>query len=156
MEEIAHILPRVLRKQPLRNRQPVLEILVPLWPRVAGELIARFSRPAAYHQEILTVAVSSPPWATQLREMREDIRAQINHFLGAPLVKKLRVQREPLPKVEQKVPFHVPEAHGASLLEARRLRLPWAEAETHLDPEVARIVERSFRKYFSRIGKEID
>lgn len=154
MEEIAQILPRVLRRQPLRNREPVLEVLVPLWPRVAGKLIARFSQPVTYHQGILTVAVSSSPWATELREMKEEIRGQINHFLGAPLVKKLRVVRQSSLNLEQNTPSPLPEAHSAARPEAMNLQLPWAEDETPLDPEIARIVERSFRKYFSRDGKE--
>ncbi|MGH9326491.1 MAG: DUF721 domain-containing protein [Terriglobia bacterium] len=154
MEEIARILPKVLQKAPLRRRQPVLEILVPLWPRVVGKLIARFSRPASYHQGVLTVAASSPPWATQIREMREEIRAKVNGFLGAPVVKKLRV-RYALPlQLEAEIP--APEAQAAMPPENPSLRLPWTEDENRLEPEIARIVERSFRKYFSRAGKDLN
>jgi predicted nucleic acid-binding Zn ribbon protein len=77
----------------MRRGQPrIVEVLVPFWPRVAGNAIAANSSPVAFAAGTLTVATSVLPWAVQLRGMSEELRAAVNDFLGGLVVKKLRVE----------------------------------------------------------------
>ncbi|PYV12717.1 MAG: hypothetical protein DMG23_00195 [Acidobacteria bacterium] len=92
VEEIGNILPAVLRKRVRQGELTVVELLAPFWARVAGKPIAQRSRPAAFKAGTLTLICNCPSWAGQLRQMEEEIRAEINSFLGKPIIKKLRVQ----------------------------------------------------------------
>ena len=93
MEEIVKILPGLFRRQLQRADARVVEVLAPLWPHVAGEPMAERSRPVAFASGTLTLATDCSSWNTQLRQMAEEIRAEINSFLGRPVVKHIRVQR---------------------------------------------------------------
>lgn len=150
MEEVGNILPKVFKKKLLSGSAPVLEVLVPLWPRAVGKLIAQNCRPAAFAGGTLTVAAGSPSWAVQLRQMSEKIRAQINCFVGGPVVKKLRILHRP----DGKKNFAPPIALDLTGLPLACLRPSVQEKpsweEAGLNPELAGIVERSFVKYFSR------
>jgi len=75
-----------------RENARVVEILAPLWIQVAGKEIAEHSRPVEFAAGTLTLATSCPSWAAQLRLMSEQIRAEINNFLGYAVVKKLQVR----------------------------------------------------------------
>jgi predicted nucleic acid-binding Zn ribbon protein len=90
--EIGKVLPAVFKGHMRRVNPPLVEILAPLWPCVAGKSIAERSEPIAFEAGVLTLAAQSASWAAQLGSMAEEIRAQVNAFLGAPLVKKLRVR----------------------------------------------------------------
>jgi hypothetical protein len=92
MEEIGEILPAIMKQQVERLNPPVVEILAPLWSRVAGRTMARNSRPVAFHAGTLTLACECTSWTAQLQAMAEEIRAEINSFLGWPVVKKIHVQ----------------------------------------------------------------
>ncbi|MGH9449554.1 MAG: DUF721 domain-containing protein [Terriglobia bacterium] len=162
MEELGSILPKALQKHVRGSRKPVIEILAPLWPRVTGKFIGQFSRPVEFEDGRLTLAVASPSWETQLRAMSEPLRAQINSFLGAPVIKKLRIRphtaRDQAPgsffasgqasrACPQSAPFdraRVPPPSGEM---ADILR---AQGVFDLPPDVREVVERSFVKYFSR------
>lgn len=127
-----------------------MEILAPLWPRVAGKHMAQHSRPVAFGAGTLTLATSCSSWAAQLRLMAEEIRAEINSFLGCPVVKKLRVQYvsrldgpEPAMRPQQLVP----------LLETSRP--DGVDSAAELDPEIARVLRLSFTKYFARNGRRV-
>jgi hypothetical protein len=91
VEEIGKILPAILRSQIERLNPPVVEILAPLWSRVAGRTMARNCRPVAFHAGTLTLACECTSWTAQLQEMAEEIRAEINSFLGGPVVKNIHV-----------------------------------------------------------------
>jgi hypothetical protein len=93
VQEIARILPTILKRQVQRRNPPVLEILGPLWERIAGRAVAQRCRPVAFAQGTLTLAAECPTWSAQLSQLTEEIRAEINSFLGEPVVRKLRVQR---------------------------------------------------------------
>lgn len=95
MEAIGKSLPGILRGYLRRESPPLIEILAPLWPRVAGAAIARHSRPASFTFGMLTVETASDIWARQLRLMAEEIRAGINAYLGVRLVKQLQVRQSP-------------------------------------------------------------
>ena len=92
MEEVGRILPTIFKRQMRRENAHVVEILGPLWIRVAGKEIAEHSRPIDFVAGTLTLGTSCPSWATQLRLMTEEIRAKINNFLGCAVVKKLQVR----------------------------------------------------------------
>lgn len=147
MEEIAQILPKIFRTGPLGRRRAVLDVLIPLWPRAAGKLIAQHSAPMSFRDGTLTIAAASPAWASQLRQMSPTLCAHLNNFLGAPLVRRLFVKhrafaRPPSPSGPEPLPVPRFERSPAAV--------PWSREEVRLDPELARIVETSFAKYFSR------
>jgi predicted nucleic acid-binding Zn ribbon protein len=93
MEEIGKILPKVLKPQLSRLEPPVVEVLAPLWARVAGKALAKQCRPVAFTGGILTLATEDADWAEPLQQMAEEIRAHVNNFLGKPVVEHLRILR---------------------------------------------------------------
>ncbi|MBI1982972.1 MAG: DUF721 domain-containing protein [Acidobacteria bacterium] len=151
MEEIGKILPAVFKRQVRRADAPLVELLAPLWARVAGKAMAEHSCPVAFAEGTLTLAVSCPSWTAQLRMMSEDIRAKINSFLGGPIVRTLRVRHVP--------DFHPMETRPAKqedLADPRTGTLGQPVGAANLDPEISGILERSFAKYFARSGKRAD
>jgi len=93
MEEIGVLLPKVLKPQLSRLEPPVVEVLAPLWTRVAGKALARQCRPVAFSAGTLTLATDDADWAEPLQQMAEEIRAHVNNFLGKPVVKHIRILR---------------------------------------------------------------
>jgi predicted nucleic acid-binding Zn ribbon protein len=91
MEEIGKILPKVLRPQFSRLEPPVVEVLAPLWSRVAGKVLAKECWPVAFSAGTLTLCTKDPDWAEPLKQMAEEIRAHVNTFLGRPVVRHLRI-----------------------------------------------------------------
>ena len=145
MEEVGKLIPFVFRKQVRRTEPFLLEILVPLWPRIVGRVMARHSQPAAFEAGILTLTTDCATWSSQLRQMTEEIRAEVNSFLGQPVVKKLRIK-----KVAQ---LNLFSPTGPACKPVAR-PLPPREAEVDSapisDPEIAGVVATSFAKYFAR------
>lgn len=92
MEEISRILPLIFRNQVRRNNPRVVGILAPLWPQVAGKPMARHSRPVAFEEGTLTLESDSTAWATEMRRMADEIRAQINRYFGVRTVHRLKVR----------------------------------------------------------------
>lgn len=164
MEELGSIFPKALKKQTLHGKQPVVQILAPLWPRVVGRFISQVSEPVWFDEGTLFVTVSSAAWAAQLQAMTDPLRAQINNYLGVQAVRKLRIRlkvasatglrpaaasahratqmAEPVPD-----PIAGPMPDIAQLL--------WKRCEVKPARELADVVERSFIKYFSRNGNRI-
>jgi predicted nucleic acid-binding Zn ribbon protein len=93
VEEVGKILPAILKRNLRGTDARVVEILAPFWPHVAGKAMAQQCQPVAFREGTLTLATECSCWSAQLRQMAEEIRAEINSFLGKPVVKKLRVQR---------------------------------------------------------------
>lgn len=167
VEEVGKILPAIFKRQVRRENPRLVEILSPLWPRVAGRSISEHSRPITFGAGTLTLATPCSTWATELRQISEEIRAEINSFLGSPVVKKLRVR----------LVADVPQADAdgrnlkietvRSKLEARKSEFesagpePAAEASelrgeirAELDADTARTLELSFAKYFARPARK--
>jgi predicted nucleic acid-binding Zn ribbon protein len=92
MEEISKILPLIFRDQVRRDNPRVIEILAPLWTQVAGKPMARHSKPVAFEEGILTLESDCSTWSAQLRLMAEEIKAEINGYLGTSVIRKLRVR----------------------------------------------------------------
>ena len=96
MDELGKLLPRFLNKHVRGDQPPVLEVLAPLWQRVAGRAMAEQSRPVAFGSGTLTLATSSVSWATELRGLQDEIRTAVNRTLGRQLVKRVRVRLSPI------------------------------------------------------------
>ncbi len=142
MDDIGRILPGLFRKQIRRAEPRLVEILLALWPRIAGKAMAQHSRPASFANGTLTVSTDCPTWGTQLRHMTEELRAGINGFLGQPIVRKLRIKTEPSS-------LFVPQT-----AERRTAPLPALRDRTDTaaiaDGEIAAAFSASYAKYFSR------
>ncbi len=82
MEELGKILPTLWKHRLLRGSPRLGDILASLWPQVVGRPLAQHCRPLTLAEGRLTIAVVDSSWATQLRHMAEELRAEINSFLG--------------------------------------------------------------------------
>lgn len=143
MDEIGRILPGLFRRQIRRTEPHLIEILLPLWPRIAGKMLAQHSRPACFASGLLTVSTDCATWGGQLRQMTEELRAGINGFLGQPVVRKLRIRTEPpslfAAKVMRKDGVLSPDLKGQM-----------TDTTAIADREVAAAYAASYAKYFSR------
>jgi len=95
MEEISKILPLIFKGQAHRTNPPVLDILAPLWPLVAGKPMARHSRPVGFQEGTLILECDCTAWSTEMRHMSDAILAQVNRYLGVPAVRKLKISYVP-------------------------------------------------------------
>ena len=145
MDEIGKLLPSLFRKQIGRAEPHLLEILIPLWPRIAGNIIAQHSQPSLYASGVLTLHADSATWGTQLRYMTEEIRAEINGFLGRPIVKKLRIKTVP-----QSDLFSPTRRSRGTALPATPVAEKPMETDSIADPEIASALLSSYAKYFNR------
>jgi len=145
VEEIGKLLPAIFKRQVRRNEPKVVEILAPLWMRVVGKGIALQSRPTAFEAGTLTIVTACPTWAAQLRQMSEEVRAQVNNYLGGAIVKKLRVRVS-----LEADPVEASALQKAVALEGGPARQPLPVGAAQLEPEMTGMIERSYAKYFAR------
>lgn len=61
------------------------------WSEVVGEDLAQHCRPVRLKGGVLTVAASSPTWATQLRYLTGQLALNVNAALGEPQVTSVNV-----------------------------------------------------------------
>jgi hypothetical protein len=148
VDEIGKILPSLFRKQIRRTDPRLLEILQPLWPRIVGKTMAQHSQPAQFSSSALTLATDSATWTTQLQHMTEEIRAEINSFLGQAVVKKLRIKTVTQPGLF----FAPPLARETVVPPAPQIQ---GEVDTSAvsDPATAAVLASSYAKYFCRAGR---
>jgi len=145
VDEIGKILPSLFRKQIRRTEPHLLEILIPLWPRIAGKTMAQHSQPALFASGVLTLTTDCATWGTQLRHMTEEIRAEVNGFLGQPIVKKLRIKTVTQPDL-----FSAPRRSRETAPPAAP-RVDQAMDTTSIaDAEIASALASSYAKYFNR------
>jgi hypothetical protein len=148
MEEIGKSLPAIFSRQLRRGGPQLAEILAPLWARATGRAIAEHSRPVAFTAGTLTLETHCRTWAAQLLQMQAQIAEKVNAFLGAPVVKELRVRVAANARAwdaAAQPKLRVPES--AEPLTAECDPGSGAEAET------SRILARSYAKYFARNGR---
>jgi hypothetical protein len=144
VDAIGKLLPVLFKKQMRRAEPHLLEILVPLWPRIVGKTMAQHSRPAHFDLGALTLYADCPTWGTQLRHMTEEIRTKVNGFLGQAIVKKLRIKTVTQPDLFSP-------ARRASRIAPPGMPADLAMAtEAIADPEVAATLANSYAKYFHR------
>jgi hypothetical protein len=146
VDEIGKLLPSLFRKQIGRAEPYLLEILIPLWPRIAGNIIAQHSQPSLFASGVLTLHADSATWGAQLRYMTEEIRAEINGFLGRPIVKKLRIKTVPQSNL-----FTAPRRSRRIVLPATPLPEKPMDTGSIADPEIASALLSSYAKYFNRL-----
>jgi len=145
VEQVGKILPVVFRKRAYLGEPKLVDVLVPLWARVVGKPIAQQARPLAFEAGILTLVSGCPSWTAQLRLMAEEIRAQINSFLGAPVVKELRIRHSP----DFSVQPPASQRPKLAIADDLEFQAPDFDFRSQLDPETMGIVQRSFAKYFA-------
>ena len=92
MEEISKILPLIFKKQVQRSQPRLIEILAPLWPQIAGKPMARHSKPVAFEDGTLTLESDCSTWSAQLGLMAEEIKTEVNGYLGVSVLRKLQVR----------------------------------------------------------------
>jgi len=145
VDEIGKLLPSMFRKQIGRAEPHLVDILLPLWPRIAGKAMAQHSQPGLFESGVLTLNVDSATWGTQLRHLSGEILAEINGFLGQPIVKKLRIKT-----MTQPVSFsNSRPVHGPAMLPPPSMD-PAANLDSIADPEIASVLAVSYCKYFNR------
>lgn len=149
MEEVGRILPSVVGRHMQAGDARLVGVLSALWPRAVGKGIAQHSRPVSFVSGTLTLATTCPSWTAQLGQMCEEVRAGINGFLGRPLVRRIRVRHAPGLVLEKELQT------GNWKLETGPSNLTSPDAKpafdlANLDPEIARLVEEAFARYFSR------
>ncbi len=145
MEEIGILLPKVLKPQLSRLEPPVIEVLAPLWTRVAGKALARQCRPVAFSAGTLTLATDDADWAEPLHQMAEEIRAHVNNFLGKPVVKHLRILR--VGKVDR---GDRAQWRPENLPVSKPNRKDWPGPVSDVAPNMAQVIGRPYAKYFGR------
>jgi hypothetical protein len=148
VDEIGKILPALFRKQICRAEPYLLDILLPLWPRIAGKTIAQHSQPTLFTSGVLTLAADCTTWGTQLRHMTEEIRAEINSFLGQSIVRELRIKTMTHPSL-----FSHSRPLGGTTLPAMPRPVQTLDTTSIADPEIARALGSSYSKYFNRPGR---
>ena len=151
MEEIGKILPKVLKPQLSRLDPPVVEVLAPLWTRVAGKALARQCRPVAFSTGTLTLATDDADWAEPLQQMAEEIRAHVNNFLGKPVVKHLRILRVGKLGRSDRARWR-PE----NLPVSKPNRKDWPGKVSGLAPDMAQAIARPYTKYFGLKRGKVD
>ncbi|MGO9268898.1 MAG: DUF721 domain-containing protein [Terriglobia bacterium] len=152
MDEVAKVLAGILKRQVQRVDPPLVEILAPLWPKVAGAAIAQQSQPEAFAAGTLTLATADPSWAKVLTAMREELRDKINAYLGHPVVRALRIRK--VMKLTLPLPSRIADRGLPEAIDPAPVA--WTGAVEKLDPEMARIARLSYAKYFARNRKGVD
>jgi predicted nucleic acid-binding Zn ribbon protein len=71
-ERLGDVLGEVARGLGLPDPKAI-ESIARAWPTLVGEAIGTHSRPRSLRDGVLTVAVDSPVWGTQLRYLESDV-----------------------------------------------------------------------------------
>jgi hypothetical protein len=144
MEELGKILPAIWKRHAQRANPHLADILASLWPHVVGKPLSQHCRPLGFEGGRLTLGTAESDWAVQLQAMSEEIRAEVNSFLGNPTVKRLTVKHVRGLKFAALLPLE------ASVPAIPPSKLPLDSTGSKLEPEVAHILARSYAKYFAR------
>jgi hypothetical protein len=144
LEGIAKLLPPAVRQQLFRSDPALLEMLQSLWGSMVGHGIAQQCRPIDFSAGALTIVTSCPTWAVQFRQLNDEIRKNINQFLGGEHVRRLRVRVDPA--------FQAPALpkSDAALRKLGRPRVKVTQTSSKDPGDVHGILKQSFEKYFSR------
>jgi hypothetical protein len=73
----------------------VVGALAGRWSEVVGEAVAAQARLRSLRGDVLTIAVDSGAWATQLRYLESDLLERIAAIVGIGVVREVRVVVEP-------------------------------------------------------------
>lgn len=73
----------------IEDEEARLELLRRLWPRVAGEQVARRAEPAGYDDGVLEVRVVDEEWRSNLEGLEGEVRGRLNRALGGRRVRRI-------------------------------------------------------------------
>ncbi len=122
----------------------MLDLLKSLWGSMVGHGIAKQCRPIEYAAGTLTIVTSCPTWAVQFRQLNEEIRSNINKFLGGEHVKRLRVRVDPSFEIVS------PQKADTSLRSLVRPKVKVTQGLPKEPSDPLGILRQSYQKYFSR------
>ncbi|MGE4487959.1 MAG: DUF721 domain-containing protein [Kiritimatiellales bacterium] len=89
---ISEILSDMLKKKPVEDTS-VPDILLARWPVIAGEQVAKHTRPAWLCKGILYIYADHPGWLTEIRRVpKNGLLKKIGSIPGLPKIKDLRFQ----------------------------------------------------------------
>jgi hypothetical protein len=151
VEEIGKSLPAVFKRHVRRNDPQLVEILAAMWGRIAGKAVAEHSWPVAIWSGTLTIATPCSTWLAQLQQLEDEIRAAANAFLGGEAVRELRVRLAP----SETAPRSETRKASPETAQVAENSVSHFDDQDGLDPEIARILEHSYSKYFSRGVKRV-
>ena len=66
----------------LENPAARRQVLERTWKRALGDAVGRRCRPLGFEEGVLTVEVTDPAWAAELKAMSGDLIAKMNAALG--------------------------------------------------------------------------
>lgn len=89
-ESLADILDDVVRDRRWGERLRGASVF-DRWGEVVGDELAQHCQPVRLTGGVLTVAASSPQWATQLRYLAGRLQLNVNAALGEPVVESVHV-----------------------------------------------------------------
>lgn len=89
-ESLAGLLDEVVRSRRWGDRLRGVTVFEH-WEEVVGSELAQHCRPVRLTGGVLTVAASSPSWATQLRYLSGQLALNVNRALGEPMVTSVNV-----------------------------------------------------------------
>ena len=70
----------------------LLGIVFTKWSATVGAAISDHAAPVALRDEVLTVEVREPAWATQLRFLETDILSRLEEAAGRPVASRIEVR----------------------------------------------------------------
>jgi predicted nucleic acid-binding Zn ribbon protein len=89
-KRLGDVLPEVTRGLGLPDPSTLRELRA-AWPEIVGGQIASHSRPRTLRDRVLTIAVDSAPWATQLRYLEAELLARLQARAGPGVVERIRL-----------------------------------------------------------------
>ena len=169
MDRIGNVVPGILNSQIKKSGTPLPAVLEGVWPLVVGGPVADRTRPVAFRKGTLTLEVNCPTWNLQLYQMVEEIRTAVNSFLGRQTVERIGFYYRSWPGGEPRnEPGHKDDT--GKLQGARPVRCKPSVASnapppsrgpasdsnlnSHLDPELREVFQKSRAKYFARFKGE--
>jgi hypothetical protein len=150
LEGIAKFLPAAVRQQLFRSDPSLLELVKSVWGSMVGQGIAKQCRPIELASGTLTIVTSCPTWAVQFRQLNDEIRGNINKFLGGEHIKRLRVRVDP-----SFVPSKPPKG-DPSLRAMVRPQVKVTKGQPQEPGDPLGILQQSYQKYFSRSDRKTD
>ena len=89
VQSLKDLLLRNLHEQGLET--PLLQKrLVESWPKVAGEVIARYTLNTYIYNQTLFVRLSSPAMRSELSMQRQELITRLNQYVGSQVITDIR------------------------------------------------------------------
>jgi predicted nucleic acid-binding Zn ribbon protein len=113
------------------------------WKQVVGEGLGKRTRPFRLHKKTLIVAVPSPVWQRELRQMEKEVLGKLQRVMGQGIVHALEFRVDPNFDCEEGLP---PESAPSSQ-EPAVVELPLEKIQ---DPELSRAMAAAASSYLNR------